>query len=64
MKAAQRERLARLCRDAGARDPERLADELFLLIEGARVCSQSLGPGGPSAHAVRMGEDLIKAHLG
>jgi AcrR family transcriptional regulator len=64
MKAAQRERLARLCRDAGARDPERLADELFLLIEGARVCSQSLGPGGPSTHAVRMGEDLIKAHLG
>jgi AcrR family transcriptional regulator len=64
MKAAQRERLVGLCHAAGAREPERLADELFLLVEGARVCSQSIGPGGPSAHAVRMGEDLIQAQLG
>ena len=64
MKTAQRERLTGLCREAGASEPERLADELILLIEGARVCCQSFGPGGPSAHAVRIGEDLIKASLG
>jgi hypothetical protein len=40
-----------------------LADELFLLIEGARVCCQSLGPEGPSAHVVRMGEVMIAAHM-
>jgi AcrR family transcriptional regulator len=63
IKTAERDRLVRLCQAAGAPDPELLADELFLLIEGARVCCQSLGPQGPSAHAVRMGEVLIASHL-
>ncbi|MGE0752329.1 MAG: TetR/AcrR family transcriptional regulator [Variibacter sp.] len=62
-KKAQRERLVRLCEAAGAKDAALLADELFLLIEGARVCSQSLGPAGPSARVVRMGEVLIDSHL-
>jgi hypothetical protein len=34
-KTALRERLIRLCRDAKLADPERLADEVFLLCEGA-----------------------------
>jgi hypothetical protein len=63
IKTAERDRLVRLCQAAGAVDAELLADELFLLIEGARVCCQSLGPTGPSAHAVRMGEVLIASHL-
>lgn len=63
MKSAERARLIDLCREAGAREPEGLADELFLLVEGARVCRQSLGPAGPSARLVRMGEDLIRAHF-
>src|SRR2546421_5906148 len=37
-KRRQRERLIALCRDAGYEKPEQLADELFLLVEGARVC--------------------------
>src|SRR6202051_1138433 len=36
-KTALRERLIRLCRDARLADPERLADEIFLIWEGARV---------------------------
>lgn len=62
-KIAQRNNLARLCEAAGAKDANLLADELFLLIEGARVCSQSLGPAGPSARVVHMGEVLIASHL-
>ena len=51
-----------LCRDAGLTQPELLADELFLLIEGARVCCQSIGPEGPGARLVRMGEARISSH--
>jgi AcrR family transcriptional regulator len=58
----QRDRLIELCRGAGADEPEMLADELFLLLEGARVCAQSLGPGGPSSRLARMGEAFMAAH--
>ena len=61
-KCAQRERLISLCRAAGLSDPELLADELFLILEGARVTAQSMGPEGPSARLVRMGEVLIASH--
>lgn len=63
-KIAQRERLIALCRATGAAEPELLADELFLLIEGARVCAQSLGPQGPASRLTRMGGALIAAHIG
>jgi hypothetical protein len=39
-----------------------LADELFLLLEGARVTAQSMGPKGLGGRLVRMGEAMIKAH--
>ena|SRR5689334_22323699 len=58
-KRAQRDRLARLCRDAGAPDPETLADSLSLLIEGARVSRQSVGPDGPCARFVKAADALI-----
>jgi len=61
-KCAQRDRLIKLCRDAGLSEPELLADELFLILEGARVTAQSMGPEGPSARLVRMGEVLIASH--
>jgi AcrR family transcriptional regulator len=62
-KAAQRDRLIALCGETGADEPELLADELFLLLEGARVSAQSVGPNGPASRLVRMGEALIAAHL-
>ncbi|HVY57638.1 MAG TPA: TetR/AcrR family transcriptional regulator [Xanthobacteraceae bacterium] len=62
LKSAQRERLVALCRTAALSQPELLADQLFLLFEGARVCTQSIGPEGPGCRFVRMGEALIASH--
>ena len=62
-KIEQRERLIALCGATGIAEPELLADELFLLLEGARVSAQSLGPTGPASRLVRMGEALIASHL-
>jgi len=53
-KTHQREHLAALCRDAGFREPEKLADEIFLLLEGARVNTQSVGRCGPGARVSEM----------
>ncbi len=61
-KTAQREHLVRLCRAAGALRPEQLADELFLLLEGALVSVQSVGPEGPGARFVRMAHATIANH--
>ena len=61
-KLAQRKHLADLCRSAGLKDPEMLADELYLLLEGARVTAQSIGAGGLGARLMRMGETMIAAH--
>jgi len=58
-KKGHRLRLVRLFRDAALRDPEGLADEVFLLIEGARMNIQSLGLEGPASRLVRMIEALI-----
>jgi AcrR family transcriptional regulator len=61
-KVAQRNRLVDLCRSAGLSDPEMLADELHLLLEGARMTSQSVGADGLGARLTRMGEAMIAAH--
>jgi AcrR family transcriptional regulator len=58
-KKSQHESLAALCRAAGASDPGRLADALSLLIEGARMSHQTVGPNGPSAHFVQVAETVI-----
>jgi AcrR family transcriptional regulator len=60
-KRAQREKLTALCRAAALSQPELVADELFLLLEGARVSAQSLGREGPGCRFVRMAEALIAA---
>jgi len=61
-KAKQRSRLISLCGAAGLSEPEMLADELHLLLEGARVTSQSVGSDGLDARLIRMGEAMITAH--
>jgi AcrR family transcriptional regulator len=61
-KLGQRNHLAQLCRSAGLKDPEMLADELYMLLEGARVTAQSVGAEGLSARLTRMGEAMIAAH--
>jgi AcrR family transcriptional regulator len=61
-KTAQRERLTQLCAAAALAEPEMLADELFLLLEGARVTAQSMGTKGLGDRLVRMCEAMIQAH--
>jgi AcrR family transcriptional regulator len=61
-KIAAREQLIRLCRDAKLADAERLADQVFLICEGARVTAQSVGTTGLSARLAGMLEALISEH--
>ena len=61
-KLGQRKHLTQLCRSANLNDPEMLADELYLLLEGARVTAQSIGSEGLGARLTRMGEAMIAAH--
>src|SRR5215475_11265550 len=44
-KTAERSRLTQVCRATGLRDPDVLADELHLMLEGARVTAQSVAIG-------------------
>jgi AcrR family transcriptional regulator len=61
-KTAERAWLIRVCRASGLREPELLADELHLLLEGARVTAQSLGRDGLGERVMRMCDALISAH--
>ena len=62
-KTRKRERLVGLFRDADYADPEVLADEVFLLFEGARIsvqcCSNSRGP---ASRVVGMLRSLLNEH--
>lgn len=60
-KRRQRERLVALVRAAGYLKPERVADELFLLVEGARVSLQSFGRAGPGSRLYALVEALLDA---
>ncbi|MBV8031260.1 MAG: TetR/AcrR family transcriptional regulator [Betaproteobacteria bacterium] len=60
-KRRTRERLVALCREAGFAHPRELADELFLLVEGARVSLQSVGPRGPGSRLCALAEALLDA---
>jgi AcrR family transcriptional regulator len=61
-KAKLRTRLAELCQGTGTSEPDLLADQLFLLMEGAQV-STVLGVQIPARNATRAAESLIESHL-
>jgi len=61
-KTHQRAQLTRLCREAGFVEPERLADEIFLILEGARINIQSVGQCGPGAKLTEMVSAIMKRH--
>jgi len=61
-KSAVRERLVRLCRDAGLRDPEAVASQVFLICEGARVAAQSLGSDEPLTRVPALLMNVVKEH--
>jgi AcrR family transcriptional regulator len=60
-KTHQREYLAGVCRLSGFDDPEGIADELFLLLEGARINVQSVGQSGPGSRFREMACALIRS---
>jgi hypothetical protein len=60
-KLAIRDRLAAACRKAGLAHPELLADQIHMLVEGAGVCLQSVGPDGPSHRLVKIVEGLLES---
>jgi AcrR family transcriptional regulator len=61
-KAKLQSRLAGMCTQLRARNPGLLADQLFLLMEGAQVSTQTLGVRGPARNVARAAQTLIDAH--
>jgi AcrR family transcriptional regulator len=61
---AVNDRLRALAAAAGARDPQGLADQLQLVIDGAYVAGQSQGVDGPGRALAAAGRVLIAAALG
>jgi AcrR family transcriptional regulator len=61
-KARLRARLAELCARIGARDSRLLADQLFLLMEGAQVSAQTPGARAAAASVARAATALIDTH--
>jgi AcrR family transcriptional regulator len=62
-KAKLRNRLLQICIRIGVAEPRLLADQLFLLMEGAQVTTQTLGVHGPARNIVRSAKMLIDMHL-
>jgi AcrR family transcriptional regulator len=57
-----RDNLIRLCRASGLSEPELLADQLFLLIEGSRVAWQNVGAARPGANLATLAAGIIASH--
>jgi AcrR family transcriptional regulator len=58
------ERLKAMAAAAGASDPQTLADQLQLVIDGAYTAGQALGADGPAKALASAGRTLIAAALG
>lgn len=62
-KTRKRERLVCLFQSAGYAEPERLADEVFLLFEGARISIQCCSsPSGPASRVASMLRSMLAEH--
>lgn len=64
LKHQVRDWLVERTRQMGATDPERLADGLILLMEGAYVVGQAFPPPGPAAQVGQCARLLIDAQCG
>jgi AcrR family transcriptional regulator len=58
-KARKRNRLVRVFREARYRNPDGLADEVFLLFEGAQISLQCAGHKGPASRLSAMLRSLL-----
>jgi AcrR family transcriptional regulator len=62
-KQSVRVRFRQLAKEAGAKKPEALADQLFLLMDGAYMASRMFGAKNPAAHLAEAARILIDAAL-
>jgi AcrR family transcriptional regulator len=62
-KKSVRLRFRQLAQAAGARNPEALADQLFLLMDGAYMARRMFGTKNPAAHLSEAARTLIEAAL-
>jgi AcrR family transcriptional regulator len=62
-KQSVRARFRQLAKQAGARNPDRLADQLFLLMDGAYMASRMFGPENPATQVASAARTLIDAAL-
>jgi AcrR family transcriptional regulator len=60
-KQSVRARFRQLAKEAGARSPETLADQLFLLMDGAYVAARMFGTKNPASHLASAAKTLIDA---
>jgi AcrR family transcriptional regulator len=62
-KQSVQERFRQLTEQAGAQSPERLADHLILLMDGAFMAVRMYGIDNPASHVSDAAERLIDAYL-
>lgn len=62
-KQSVRVRFHQLAEEAGVAKPEVLADQLFLLMDGAYMASRMFGTENPAAHVAEAAQVLIDAAL-
>jgi len=63
-KQSVRARFRQLARDAGAKEPDALADQLFLLMDGAYMASRMFGSKNPAARLAEAAQILIDSACG
>jgi AcrR family transcriptional regulator len=63
-KQSVRARFLKLAKEAGAHSPEVLADQLFLLMDGAYMAARMFGPRNPASHLANAAQTLIDAQVG
>ena len=63
-KQSVRTRFRQLAEEAGAARPETLADQLFLLMDGAYMASRMFGAKNPAAHVAEAARVLVDSALG
>ena len=62
-KQSVRVKFRQLAKEAGAKKPDILADQLFLLMDGAYMASRMFGSKNPAAHLAAAAQILIDASL-
>ena len=63
-KESVRARFRELAKEAGAPEPKVLADQLFLLMDGAYMAARMFGPKNPASHLASAARTLIDAQIG